>query len=183
MPILGVIASSTRQGQATDTGAMFPIFATTINTSTASITFSNIPSTYAHLQVRIMGRSTGGSTTIGIRVNGDTNANYVRHFLYGDGTSAGAGSATSQTSMGIAYTSNTGDLANTYAANVVDILDYAKTNKFKTFRSLTGNETNSSGFIQLSSGLWRSTVAINSLTFFLGADYQSNTNFALYGIK
>ena len=62
MPILGIVASSTRQGLVTDTGAMFPLGAVTVGSAGASsITFSSIPSTYTHLQVRAFYTNSGGT--------------------------------------------------------------------------------------------------------------------------
>ena len=45
---------------------------------TSSITFSSIPQTYTHLQIRLLGKyAVSGDTTL-IRVNGDTGNNYTR---------------------------------------------------------------------------------------------------------
>ena len=66
MPILGIVASSTRQGQATDTGAMFPLGMVQVGSGgSSSITFSSIPNTYKHLQIR--------GITRGARSNVNTN--------------------------------------------------------------------------------------------------------------
>jgi hypothetical protein len=62
----------------------------------ASITFSSIPATYKHLQIRISARcaiATVFSNIIAYRVNSDTGANYTIHYMFGDGasvTTAGA---------------------------------------------------------------------------------------------
>jgi hypothetical protein len=68
---------------------------------------------------------------------------------------------------------------------VVDILDYANTNKYKTTRNLMGFDYNGSGTIRSISGLWMSTSAINSITLTTGtsSNWQGDTQFALYGIK
>jgi hypothetical protein len=66
---------------------------------------------------------------------------------------------------------------------ICDVLDYANTNKFKTLRSLTGNDRNGSGSIWLDSGLWRSTSAITSIKFTTGTAFAQYSQFALYGIK
>ena len=152
--------------------------------SSGVITFSSIPATYEHLQIRILGRSTSTGTTIAITANSDTGSNYARHFVYGDGSTAGAGGNASQSNMGIAYVTSSSNLSNTYAVNIVDVLDYRNTNKYKTFRVLTGVDVNGSGgYVQLSSGLWQSTSAITSLTFTNSTNYTTDTSFALYGIK
>jgi hypothetical protein len=181
-PILGVIASA-NQGQFIVYTDYESIATVTASGSTGVVTFSSIPSTYQHLQVRFIGRS-ASDTEVKITCNSDTGANYARHLVYGDGSTTGAGANASQSNMRIAYTTNATNPANVYAANVIDILDYANTNKYKTFRSMTGVDVNGAGgYIQLSSGLWQSTTAINSLTFTLTDNYTSLSNFALYGIK
>jgi hypothetical protein len=152
--------------------------------SSAVITFSSIPATYTHLQIRGIGRSTSTGTTISVRANSDTGSNYARHYFYGDGATAGAGANATQTSMQIAFTTANGDLANTYGANVIDILDYANTNKYKTFRVLTGVDVNGAGgYVQFSSGLWQSSTAITSITLTNSTNYTTATQFALYGIR
>jgi hypothetical protein len=80
------------------------------------------------------------------------------------------------------YASSTA--ASVYGANVIDILDYANTNKYKTARGLGGYDTNGGGEILFSSGNWRSTAAITSITLNTDAtNWTTATTFALYGIK
>jgi len=141
----------------------------------SSITFSAIPQTYTHLQVRIF-MATGNYTNL--RFNGDTTtSNYYNHNLSGNGSSA---SATATASA--AYSPLSGG---TYGyADIIDILDYANTNKNKVTRSLEGYDNNGSGQVFLNSNLWMSTAAINSITFTAGAtNFGQYSNFSLYGIK
>jgi len=63
------------------------------------------------------------------------------------------------------------------------VLDYADTNKFKTVRSLGGNDTNGGGNVFLMSGFFQSTSAINSVTLFTDANFATTTQIALYGVK
>lgn len=187
MPILGTIASSTRQGQAVDLGAMFPLQVITVGAPVSSVTFSNIPSTYTHLQIRGLQRTSntsGGSWTVNLRFNGDTGSNYTYHGLRGDGSSAISYAGTNQTiSLGII----SGDSATTslgWGVGYTDILDYANTNKFKTIRTLTGFDQNGSGMVELTSGLWRSTSAITSISLSSGSgNFLQYSQFALYGVK
>jgi hypothetical protein len=76
--------------------------------------------------------------------------------------------------------------ANIFSGFVIDILDYANTNKYKTIRYLSGYDANGSGRVGLGSGSWRSTSAVTSITL-QGLEYSSNykqySSFALYGIK
>ena len=152
-----------------------------------SLTFSSIPSTYSHLQIRGIAKylnTAGGSMRL--QFNSDTGANYSYHYLSGDGATASAGAGTSSTFIN----TNVGqqDTAQ-FSASVIDILDYANTNKYKTSRILSGLDKNGSGSMQLLSGLWLSTSAITSITLTPQSNttptnqFQQYSTFALYGIK
>jgi hypothetical protein len=153
----------------------------------SSVTFSSIPSTYQHLQVRYMPRISTSDTAENtwLRFNGDTGSNYTYHFLDGNGSSASAGAGTSQTRIlaGRAGAANSG--SNIFGANVLDVLDYANTNKYKTARILGGIDRNGDGNIRLDSGVWMNTAAVTSLTISptTGNNFVQYSSFALYGIK
>jgi hypothetical protein len=94
---------------------------------------------------------------------------------------AEAGVSTSQATVGY-YVSGT----SIYNGFVIDILDYANTNKYKTIKSLNGTDTNGGGLILFDSSSWRSTAAITSIKFFskdISRDLNQYSSFALYGIK
>jgi hypothetical protein len=148
----------------------------------ATVSFTSIPSTYTHLQIRSFTRIPSGGNNGLLTFNSDTGANYVTHLLYGDGASAAALSFTNDNYI---YGSRVSTATSTYGVGVIDVLDYANTNKFKTVRLLTGNDDNGSGLIALNSGLWRSTSAITSITYTAqsGSIFAQYTQFALYGIK
>jgi hypothetical protein len=146
----------------------------------SSITFTSIPSTYTHLQLRYI---TSNNSTVAMAFNSDTGSNYSQHYLYGDGSTAGAGGSANNTYTDIGYYGSV--TANVFMAGVVDILEYKNTNINKTMRVLTGVDINGSGGqIALKSGNWRNTNAISTITitppFGTFAQYSS---FALYGIK
>jgi hypothetical protein len=165
---------------------MFPLQVVTVGASGASsVTFSNIPSTYKHLQLRILGRSTSTSTTqISMRFNSDSASNYSEHFLRGDGSSASAYGGANVSAVQTGILPGTNQSANVFGALIVDILDYADTNKFKTVRMMTAYDNNGSGSVGLYSANWRSTSAITSIESFVsGFNLVQNSQFALYGIK
>lgn len=139
-----------------------------------SISFSSIPSTYKHLQLRCYA-VVGSGTNFNMRYNSDTGANYAYHQIYGTGATVGTGNSASITNIPFMYQGGVG-------ATIVDILDYSSSNKNKTSRSLDGYDANGSGSIAFWSGLWMSTSAINSLTI-QGGTFNQNSVFALYGIK
>lgn len=157
--------------------------ATIVPSSTGTITFSSIPSTYSHLQVR--GSFTNGNnSSLIVRFNGDTAANYAIHELRGNGSNAAASGTLGTTYAELATAAGFSSSTSYFNAAVIDILDYANTNKYKTLRALSGYDAIESGALQLDSGLWRSTSAINSITLFIGgSNYVTGSTFALYGIK
>lgn len=187
MPIIGVIDSA-KSGNLYN--ASYESIATvTVSSATSTITISSIPATYEHLQVRVSGRSTGAYTysSLYLNYNGDTGSNYTYHSLYGDGSSAASTGRGNETAIYAQNIAGANATANNFGALVIDILDYANTNKFKTTRSLGGYDNNGSGTpigtISLNSGAWRNTVAINSITFATDGNFAVNTRIALYGIK
>ena len=152
----------------------------------STVTFSSIPATYQHLQVRYIAKSGRVQTLAGqmvMRFNGSYGAR--GHNLFADGATVFANS--NVPAIGEFALAATGALSTTnYGVGIIDILDYADTNKNKTIRSLTGADINGSGNIFLSSQLINSTSAISSITFESldgGTNLQQNTSFALYGIK
>ena len=160
----------------------------TLSTTTATVTFSSIPSTYSHLQIRGIARDNDanalGSNNITLQFNSDTGNNYAFHYLYGDGSSAQAGNGTSQPIMLAGKLTNTNAITSNFSTTVIDILDYGNTNKYKTIRVLSGFDNNGSGLMFYESGLWQSTSAVTSLDIKCGgASFVANSHFALYGIK
>ena len=127
-----------------------------------------------------------------IQFNADTTAGnyYFQHILVGDTSAAAAyATASSTTAGGMAGDVSGGSgVADTFAANVIDILDYQNTNKFKTLRSLSGSEGQTSNLdneIKFGSSLWKSTSAITQIDLKVnsGDSFVQYSQFALYGIK
>jgi len=190
MPILGILASS-RPAIAADTGAMFPLQVVTVGAAGASsITFSNIPSTYEHLQVRGIVRTSrsnsGNGDTFSIQLNSDTSSTYPWHYVRGNGTAASASAGTTNTFMDFQRVADAGAGSNIFGVAIIDILDYTNTNKNTTVRSLAGYDNNGSGVVALNSGLWTSTSAVTGITITAsggGQTINQYSQFALYGVK
>ena len=155
--------------------------------SSGVITFSSIPSTYKHLQIRAILRGTATATANGtdMRYNSDSGANYTLHRLIGDGSSASADGYTGRTGAWLGLETDASAAANTYAACVTDILDYANGNKYKTSRSMGAYDLNGSGQVNFASAVWLNTAAITSITITAasGGNWTTGSSFALYGIK
>jgi len=188
MPVLGIIASQI-SGHLFTQSAFDSIATTTVGSGgTSTITFSSIPQTYTHLQIRGIARENSGAGTsindLLVRFNSDSGANYRYHYLRGNGTAASAGTAGSQTYAWALGTSQAGSTASVFTGNVLDILDYTNTNKYTTTRSLSGTDFNGSGIVDFISNLWLNTAAITSITITTGGnDFAQYSSFALYGIK
>jgi hypothetical protein len=184
--ILGILDSG---GAAAGGGTSYESIATvTVGSGGSStISFTSIPATYTHLQIRGIGRTTtaaAGGANFGVRFNSDTSSNYTYHLLSGNGsaTNAAGGGNTNQVYFADLI-SRDGNTASVYSDFVIDILDYLNTNKFKTVRGLAGWDSNGSGQIGLSSGVWRNTNAITAITLVPDDNFKQYTSFALYGIK
>ena len=187
-PILGIWASQIRPYSLPL--SFESIASTTVGAGgTAGVTFSSIPSTYTHLQIRFMIKDTDTATStqipVNIRMNSDTTtSNYALHRLYGDGSTTGANGYTNTYSFVRAWFTSMSNVSNTFGVGIVDILDYANTNKYKTVRAIGGTESNSAGAVALSSGLWMSTNAINTLYIYSdNGNLAQYSHVALYGIK
>jgi hypothetical protein len=181
MPILGILASSKLIAAAGDYESIATV--SVGSGGSASAEFTSIPATFTHLQLRIAA-SASGVGNFRMTYNSDTGSNYAWHQLYGTGASALASAGSSQTNMVVGY-DNKANISYP-AAVVIDILDYANTNKYKTSRSLGGTEQNTTdGLILFRSGLWMNTNAITSIKIALDATLTFNqySHFALYGIK
>lgn len=152
----------------------------------ADVTFSSIPSTYQHLQIRIMSRRTSANANdeqTYIQFNGDTASNYSHHLLYGTGAAVAALAGTSTAFM--AFYETPGATSNGFNGAIIDVLDYKDTNKNTTIRTLAGFDNNgAANSLGLASGLWRSTAAITSIKLYPSiGNWGQHSHFALYGIK
>jgi len=184
-PILGIMASQVTGHLFAPSGAWDSI-ATVTSPAATSVTFSSIPSTYTHLQIRGIANNgeVSGYNNQSIRLNGDTASNYDYHTLYGDGTSAASTAGTTRTSIQDAFRIPPSSTS-IFGAFVIDILDYTSSNKNKTVRILNGGDSNGSGWIGLHSGLWFATpAAVTSVTLISSSgNFGTYSSFALYGIR
>ena len=153
----------------------------------ATITFAGIPTGYKHLQLRFNARTDyAGNEAFYFKYNSDSSSSYTHHYLFGNGSTAGAVGATAASTGSLIFRpagSTAG--SNIFGVGIVDILDYQDTNKNKTIRNLGGIDTNGAGTIILTSGLWINTAAINriDITSVNSSTIQQHSSFALYGVK
>jgi hypothetical protein len=182
-PILGIWASGASAAAAV--GDYESIATTTVGAGgVSSVTFSSIPSTYQHLQLRMLVRNTSTSNGYNARFNSDTGSNYVRHYLIGTGSSAVAAANFPATSMVLSDAAVSTSGTGVFGVSVCDVLDYQNANKNKVIRTLGGFDNNGGGGIILLSGLWLNTAAVNRIDLIPDAgNFAEYSSFALYGIK
>jgi hypothetical protein len=187
MPILGTVASQfsgkpSSSFESIQTAAIGP-------GGQSTITFSSIPQTFTHLQIRATARNSAsgtGSLDTYMRFNGDTGSNYRAYKqLAGDGSTASAAGSGLEALLGPFHFLKDGNTANVYAVWILDILDYTNTNKNKVTRSINGQDLDGSGHIHFKSGMWMNTSAISSITLTVEGsnNFKEHSLFALYGIK
>jgi hypothetical protein len=172
---------------------MYPIASQTVGSGGASsVTFSSILQTFTHLQLRCFTHFTGTNVTatLGCVVNGDTGTNYTTHQIYADGASANSYGSGTPGAGSVLSIGQVPDGTSYFGVAIIDILDYTNTNKYKTFRSITGNDRNGAGDVRFMSGmLITNTNAITSLLLQPGAGASAGSQlaqystFQLYGIS
>lgn len=184
MPILGIVSS----GANVAGGAFESIASTTLSSDVSSYTFSNIPQTYEHLQVRMLVKTapTSFSDWYRLQVKGSS-VSESSYDVDANGATVGQSFNTSSITSAFAPT-NSSSLANYFGVAVVNIFDYAKTDKAKTWHSLFGFDANTviNPRLGFSQTIDTSTSAITSLEISqptAGADLAAGTKLALYGIK
>ena len=181
-PILGIWASAQTAG----IGDYESIATTTVGAGgTSTITFSSIPQTYTHLQIRCLTRSTEAADgdNVYMQLNGSSASSYAWHRLIGSGATPSAG-VNSGVTLGL-ITINAGATASagTFGAAVIDILDYTNTNKNRTVRGLGGYDGNGHGYVSYNSFGYFNTTAVSSILLGTSLGFAQHSTFALYGIK
>lgn len=193
---LGFWAAS---GASVSTGAFEQIASSIISGTTNTVTFSSIPQTYKHLQLRITYQvNTSTTSEYGLTINPNSGvANSAFHWLAGNGTSvySTVRSATNTANYGLipyvqpssvgGSTINPSTYQSQFVTGIVDILDYASTTKNKTFKSFSGHTVGGTYNVSLASMLMADTAAITQLSMYASnaPNYTVGSRFSLYGIK
>lgn len=154
-----------------------PIATTTLGSSTASYTFTSIPSTYTDLVLILNGANTATDQGIAVQVgNGsvDTGTNYSSSYILGNGSSTSFGHDVSGT-YAIA-----GRMDGNNSTSIVNFMSYANTALQK---NILGRGNDGTYAIQHVSQ-WRSTSAINTIKVYnlSSVNFAAGTTLTLYGI-
>jgi hypothetical protein len=195
-PILTGIIASGISGHLTPpfspAGAYDALASITLSSAASEVTFSNIPSGYKHLQIRMLQRDSNADTNVNslyMYYNGDTNGNYSWHRIeaLGSGTPSSSGYG-NQGSMWIGPSTANNYTSGIFCGHIIDILDYSSIEKYKTMKHIGGFDTNGTGTepgeIAFTSGMYMSKQPISSITIMKSGQNQvSGSTFALYGVK
>lgn len=156
-----------------------PIATTTLGSSTSSVTFSSIPSTYTDLVVVFVGTVNGD--TVYMTFNSDTGTNYSRTYIDGDGATAYTGRTGSASNMRLSGIMTS--LVNTVPALItLDIFSYSGST-YKTVLQSLNVDKNGSGEVARQVHLWKSTAAVSTISLNAGAStFTTGTSITLYGI-
>lgn len=143
------------------------------NSSSSSITFSNISQSYRDLFFVYNGETANsGSEDLGFTYNGGANnSNLFGIIARGNGSTASS------------YIYNFGRImslgSGVRSIVVANIMDYSATDKHK----MNLIRFNSSSWVAMGGHRWASTNAITSVTFSIGTGtFASGSTFALYGV-
>lgn len=160
-----------------------PIATTTLSAAQANIEFTSIPGTYTDLVLVISHRvgTTGYSSYV--QFNSDNGSNYSCTILsgYGSGTTSFRYSTTN--SAYLEWYGYPPSATSTFGTQIINIMNYANTNVYKTYVARPGNAATGTDAIV---AMWRSTSAITSLKYISSAsagNFQIGTTATLYGIK
>lgn len=150
----------------------------------ASVTFSSIPATYTDLILKVSCRTTRTASNLNIlyvTLNTVT-TNQTARFLYGDGSGLASGVDTNIWGL---VASTDAATTSTFGNSELVIPNYAAA--YNKSMAMDGvSETNaSSAYAIMSSGLWSSTAAINSISLAssTGNTIKEFSTFTLYGIS
>jgi hypothetical protein len=181
MPILGVVASA-KTGNL-DSSGFFAIATYTVPSATASsISFTSIPQTYTHLQIRTTLRSTTTQNYANISINSGT---YRQNFWY---TTGGAYTLFNGTSQDAAFTKTSSATAGYFSPNIFDIEDYSSTTRNKVVRCMSGGDTTYSnstgGNWAFTSLLSMNTAGVSTITLTpLSGNFAQYSQATLYAWK
>lgn len=153
---------------------------TTLSSSTASVTFSSIPSTFTDLVVIVNCFIVTTGNPLYIRFNG-TSSGYSWTHMFGNGTNVISNRAANASFL---YMGEIATLS-TPSLHQLDIMNYSSNNR-KMVLGRYSNNRSTAGLAQAIVGYWQNTAAISSIeigTFQSGFNMATGTTLTVYGIR
>lgn len=169
----------------------YDLISSTTGAGSTIVTFSSIPNTYKHLELRYQIRESANSVnTLLLRFNSISTSSYSHQRVYADGTTnfnastISAARVASTTSINLGPDGGIGQFD--ICTGIITVNNYSSTSVAKTVASLQGKAgaDKSVASIYYGSGGFNSTSAIDTLTILTSAgNFGSNSRFYLYGIR
>ncbi len=153
----------------------------------ATVTFSSIPATYEHLQLKFSAAANHTDiVACYFKYNGDTtNSNYRSIRMRGTASTVSAGVA--DTGGPLLFSFGPTLPAASFGVGILDILDYANANKNGAILCTRGGNNDSAStpdIAGMNTGLWDDTTAIHTITITVSSGSMARgSEFTLYGIK
>jgi len=162
-----------------------------LESDVTTVTMDGIPGTYEHLQLRFTHRNTypttgtGNYMRFGSTVTGiDTGPNYNGNWMYGGTSSAADYRQANQNYIELQVT-GTHNRTSEYMACVMNIYDYANTNKNTAFEWFNNKVPSASYYMMMGGGFWNSAFAVDRISWIQAGSYdlQRGSEITIYGIK
>lgn len=172
---------------ATDLNTNFPVLIQTVTTtvSTASVTFSSIPS-YSHLKLYCSTRSTAASAAdvLLLRVNGDSGTHYPVQYAQAKSTSWTMGTFTTNTGVQINNAPAASATSGLFATSETLISNWSTVTNNLSVVSISSEPQSATVMeIGLYAGMYTSVVTPTSLTLlFVVGSIVAGSTISLYGI-
>ena len=173
--------------------AVIEAIATTyLEADAASVTFSSIPQTYEHLQLRVSVRSNAAANSwarLYVQLGDgsvDTGSNYSHHSMMGDTSSTSVNYGSGEVNVDYKQMVDTvgGSPSTGYGNIVLDLMDYVNTNKNTTMAGVFGTASSDSPVVGFGSGLWDNTAAVDTIKLAPSAgSFSRGSEFTLYGLN
>jgi len=156
---------------------------TAANSTTATYTFSSIPSTYTDLKLVYSCRNSAGLQNITMQFNSITSG-YTYKMIYSDATNPVISLNQGTFSSSSLFAGNIINTASTFMSGEIYIPNYANTSLNKSVSVDVVEETNATtAYAQLIAGIIPTTSAISSIAITTGNFFAEFSSFYLYGIK
>jgi hypothetical protein len=160
------------------------IQAVTVPSAQAAIEFTSIPSTYTDLVVVGSCRTARANATdeTTLTFNGSTSG-YSWRLLFGNGSSAGSASGSSDVAIYGIQVNGNNSTASTFGNFQIYIPNYAGSANKSVSIEAVAEDNASTAFMKMVAGLWSNTAAITSLKLSgQTGNFQTNSTAYLYGI-
>jgi len=157
-----------------------------LSSSTYTVTFSAIPSTYTDLVFRCSTRTNASGVAID-KLAFRTGANdviYSTTILEGNGAAASSRRESDNNNMAAGYNTGATATSDTFSSTEIYIPNYANTSN-KPMSIFTAQENNTTtAYIDVNAALHRVSSAITEVNFFTNSgQFIAGSSFYLYGIK